>query len=93
MLVRVVEDGRLGGAGRVAVVVSRDGVQQLGPGRGLERLAPLLDQPQAEVDVAEQLPLGSRPEGRAAAELARAAHVVEERRGEEQVGAQAWMEL
>ena len=43
--------------------------------------------------MAEQPSLLGRPEARAAAELSRAPHVVEQRCGEEQVGAQAGVEL
>ena len=53
-LVRVVEHGRLGGASAPRVVVAGDRVQELGA-HVLGQLArALLDQPQAEVDVAEQ---------------------------------------
>ena len=43
-LVRVVQDGRLGGAGCARVVVSRDAVQQLRPLAGREPFGALLDQ-------------------------------------------------
>ena len=52
-----------------------------------------LDQAQAEVDVAEEAPLLGLAERRAAAELDRAPDVVEQRRGEEEVVAEARMEL
>ena len=43
--------------------------------------------------VAEQAALLGRPEGRRTAQLAHAAQVVQERRGEQQVGAEARVEL
>ena len=61
--------------------------------RASRPLGALLDQAQAEVDVAEQAALLGRPERRPALELARAADVVEERGGEQQVGAQPRVEL
>ena len=85
-LVRVVEDARLGGPRR-CVVMRRDRVQHL------RRCVVLLDQPQPEVDVAEQPTLVRRPERRPAPELAHAADVVEERGGEQEVAAQALMQL
>ena len=84
-LVRVVEDGGLGRAGRLPVVVDGDRVQELGAHRGVERRRPLLDQPQPEVDVPEQPPLLGLAERRAAPELERAPDVVEERRREQEV--------
>ena len=68
-------------------------MQQLGAHLRVERLGPLLDEPQAEVDVAEQAALLGRPEGRAAAQLADAPDVVQQRRGEQQIGAQPRVEL
>ena len=44
-LVRVVQDGGLGGLRRLAVVVAADGVQELGEHRGVEVASPLLDHP------------------------------------------------
>ena len=92
-LVRVVEHGRLGGARRAGVVVAGDRVQQLGAGCRVEPVGALLDQAQAEMDVAEQAPLLGEPVRRGGAELERAADVVQERGGEEQVGAESRMEL
>ena len=71
-LVRVVEHGRLGGAGRALGVVTRNCVEQLG------RSTELLESAQAEVDVAEQAALLRRREDRRPAELARPADVVDE---------------
>src|SRR3954462_13695324 len=86
-LVRVVEDGRLGCAGGTGVVVARHSVQQLGG--SLE----LLEHPQSEVDVAEQAALLRRREDGRPTELARAADVVDESRGDQQVCAQPRMDL
>ena len=76
-LVRVIEDGRLGGAGGVAVVVRRDCVQELGERVAVEPGRALLDQPQAQVDVAEQASLlgrrGTRGRGSALAPCRRRA--------------------
>ena len=83
----MVEDGRLGCARGADVVVAGDRVQQLGGS------AELLEQPEPEVDVAEQASLVGRREDRRPPELARPADVVDERRGEQQVGAQARMDL
>jgi uncharacterized protein (DUF1015 family) len=91
----VVEDSGFRRAARSAIVVAGDRMQQLGQDRRVEldcRRA-LLDRAQPEVDVSEQATLGGRREGRPAAELADTADVVEERRGDEQVGAQPRVEL
>ena len=61
-------------------------MEELGAGVGVERVRALLDQADAEVDVAEEAALGGLAEARARLELDRAADVVEERGGEEQVG-------
>jgi uncharacterized protein (DUF1015 family) len=92
-LVRVVEDGCLGGAGGVAIVMGRDRMQQLGAHGRVERVGPLLDEPQPEVDVPEQPALVGRPERRAAPELAHATHVVQECRGEQEVASQPRVQL
>ena len=89
----MVEHRRLGGAGSASVVMAGDGVEELGTCGGVELLGALLDQAQAEMDVAEQPSLFRLPERGRASELARPADVVQERGGEEQVGAQARMEL
>ena len=81
------EDGSLRRAGRAGVVVYRDRVQQLCRSvRGLEHA-------QAEVHVAEQPSVLRRPERGRRAELPRAPDVVDERRPDEQIRAQARMEL
>src|SRR5207253_9330998 len=92
-LVRVVEDGGLGGTRRAQVVVTRDGVQQFGAHLCLEGCGPALDQPQAEVDVAEQPTFGDLPKCRSRPELDGTADVVEERGRDKQVAAQPWMQL
>ena len=74
-------------------MVARDRVQQLGEHGGVEVAAALLDHPQAEVDVSEQAPLVRLPERRARPELADPADVVQERGGEDDVVAEARMEL
>ena len=52
-------------------------------------LGALLDQAQAQMDVAEQAPLGRGSEGGAAGQLDGAADVVQERRSDQQIRAQA----
>ena len=52
-LVRVIEDGRFRGSRGAEIVVDRDRVQELGAYLGLESRGSLLDQAQAEMDVAE----------------------------------------
>ena len=49
----MVEDGGLGRSGRAAVVVRRDGVDELGQKAGVELARVLLEQADAEVDVPE----------------------------------------
>src|SRR5439155_7139008 len=92
-LVRVVEDGRLRGAGGSGVVVARHRVHELRERFRLETGRALLDQPHTEVDVAEQTPLGGRLERRSRRELSRPADVVEERGGDEEVRAKPRVEL
>ncbi len=89
----MVEHGRLGGSRGARVVVRRDGVQELREDGALDSLGALFDQSQPEMHVAEQFPLGSREEERAPVELANAAGVVEQRGGDEKIGAQPGMQL
>ena len=89
----MIEDGSLGRACRSAVVVRSDRVQELGADGGLERRGALFDQAQAEVHVPEQPPLLGRAEGRPARELDGASDVVQQRRRQQEVGAQPRMEL
>ena len=82
---------------RFARRVGRGGTRRRGGARrgrrDRGRGSALLDHPQAEVDVSEETALLRLPERRAAAELADAADVVEERGREQEVVAEAWMEL
>jgi hypothetical protein len=89
----VIEDRCFRSARGLAVVVAGDRVQQLGENSRLEAPGLLLDHPHPEMDVPEQpslLPLRKR---RAGLELPDATHVVQQRRRQEKVGAQAWVEL
>ena len=70
-LVRVVEDCRLGRPRSARVVVDRDAMEELGELRSLQSLSALLDQPQAEMHVAEQAALVGRRERRPARQLER----------------------
>jgi uncharacterized protein (DUF1015 family) len=92
-LVRVVEHGRLGRACGRAVVVARDGVQELGENGRVEVSRVLLDHPQAEVDMPEEPTLVRRAERRSRSELANPADVVEERCGEHEIVPEPGMEL
>jgi hypothetical protein len=75
----VVEHRRLGRVRGVAVVMRRDGVEELRANGRVEAVGPLFDHPQAEMDVAEQAALVGGPERRAASELANTPDVVQER--------------
>ncbi len=86
----MVEDSRLRRPGSAGVVVRRDRVQDLCEEGRVEPRRPLLDEAKPEMDVAEQLPLGGGEEERPAVQLAHAPGVVQERRGDNEVGAQAW---
>jgi hypothetical protein len=92
-LVCVVEDSGLGGARSLPVVVCRHGVQELREDGRVEVACALLDHPKAEVDVSQEPPFLGLAECRAAAELAYAPDVVEERGREEQVVSQALVQL
>ena len=92
-LVRVVEHGGLGRPRGLPVVVDGDRVQELGPGLGVQARGPFLDQPQAEMDMTEQAPLLGLAERRAASELDGSPDVVQERGGEEEIVAEARVEL
>ena len=89
----MVQDRGLGGSRCGAIVVTCDCVQELGEDGRIEVAGALLDRAQAEMDVAQQAALLGLAEGRPAAELADAADVVQQRGGEEEVGAEAWVEL
>ena len=83
----MIEDSRLGGAGRASVVVASDRVEQL------RRSIELLEETQPEVDVAEEAAFLGRREDRWPAELARPPDVVDEGGGEQQVAAEAGVDL
>ena len=92
-LVRVVEDGCLCRPGSLPVVVASDGVEELGQDRRVEVGCPLLDHPQAEVDMAEEATFLGLAERGAPCELANPAEVVEERGGEKEVGPESRVKL
>ena len=87
------EHGGLCGSGRPSIVVRGDGVEELGAHLGLEAGSALVDQPHAQVDMAEEGTLDRRPVERAAVELDRSARVVEDRSGDEEVPPKAAVEL
>ena len=89
----MVQHRRLRRARGGAVVVRRDGVEQLRENRRVEIGASLFDHSESQVDVPEQSSLVRRPERGPAAELADPADVVEQRRCEKEVRAEAGMEL
>ena len=60
---------------------------------GVECLRALLDQPQPQMDMTKQSPLFRRPERWSASKLPDSADIVQERRGEQEVGAKPRMEL
>jgi hypothetical protein len=92
-LVRVVENSRLGRSRRGTIVVAGDSMEKLCDDGGIEVPRALLDHPKAEVDMSEEATLLGLAKRGAYAELPDAADVVEERRGEQEVVAKAWMEL
>jgi hypothetical protein len=73
----MVEDSGLCRSRRPRVVVDGDRMEELGEDRAGDPCRALLDQPHAEVDVAEELALVGGEEERPAIELAHPAHVVE----------------
>ncbi len=89
----MVEHGRLGGARGLAVVVGTDGVEQLRQDVGGEPAAVTLDHAETEVHVPQQASLVRRSKGRAATQLVNAPDVVEQGGSDQQVAAQARMEL
>src|SRR5438067_2492519 len=92
-LVRVVEHRGLGRPRPARIMVGRHAVEELRELARGQSLCALLDQAQAEVDVTEEPALVRDRERRAARQLDRTAGVVEERRGEQQVGPQARVQL
>ena len=83
----MVKASRLGGACGAGVVMTGDRVEQLGARSLVELRCAFLHEPQAEMDVAEQAPFLRDLEPRPRLELARAADVVEQSGGEQQVRA------
>jgi hypothetical protein len=73
--------------------MTRDRMQQLRASVRLQPTRLLLDKAQAEMDVAEELSLVGGEKERTAIELPRAAHVVEQSGREQQVAAQARVDL
>jgi len=92
-LVRVEEHRRLGCASVAEIMVDGDAVEQLGSLARGQAFRVLFDQPQPEVDVAQQAAFVGGCERRPARKLERPSNVVDERSGEEQLGAQARMKL
>lgn len=74
----MVEDSRLGGPSRGAVVVTGDRVEELGQHRRIDVLRALLDHAQTEVNVSKEAPLFGLPERRTSSELSNPADVVQE---------------
>src|SRR5581483_12258185 len=68
-------------------------MDELGAGIRVERRAAHLDEPGAQVDMAEQAPFRALPEAGPRLQLDRPPDVVQQRRGDEQVGAEPRMEL
>ena len=85
-LVRVVEHRRLGRARRARVVVEATACRSSARTSAVERLGALLDQPQPEVDVAEQPPLVGRRERRRRGRARACGRHRGERGREQQVG-------
>lgn len=92
-LIRVVEHGGLRRPGCTGVVVDGHGVDELGEDAAVEILGAGLDQADPELDVAKEPALVGRPEGGRTPELDCSAGVVQERRGDKQVGSQPRMDL
>jgi hypothetical protein len=89
----VVENGCLRGTRGGPVVVACDRVEELCENRRVEVATSLLDHAQSEMDVAEQPAFFGLAKRRPGAELANASQVVEERCCEQEIVAEAWMEL
>ena len=88
-LVHVVENRGLRGSCGAEIVVTRDGVEQLGPNVRGQPGASLLDHAQAEMHVAEQRPFLRGLEERPPVELLHASDVVQQRCCQKQVGTQS----
>lgn len=83
----MVQNGSLGRAGRWAIMVTGDCVEELREDCRVEIPRTFLDHPQSQVHVTEQAPFLGLAKGRGATELANAADVVQERCGKKQIGA------
>ena len=89
----MVEDAGLGRPRAARVVMRGDRVQELGANVRLERGRARLHLAQAEVHVSEELSFGGRMEERPASELVDPPDVVEERGRQQEVAAEAAVEL
>ena len=89
----MVEHGRFGRSRSGAVVMGGNGVQELGENGRVEVSCTLLDHPEPEVDVPEEPTLVGRAKRRSRTELADPSDVVQQGAGEDDVVAQAGMEL
>ena len=74
----MVEDRRLGGACRRAIVVAGDGVEELGQHRRIDVLRSLLEHAQTEVNVSQEASLLGLPERRTSPQLSHPADVVQQ---------------
>jgi hypothetical protein len=89
----VVQNCRLGRASGRAVVMARDRVEELGEDGGVEIARALLDRSQPQVDMAEQASLFRLAECGAATELSDTSDIVQKRSGEQEISAQAGVQL
>ena len=89
----MVEDGSLGRSCGASIVVHGDCVKQLSPHFRLECRSSPFDQPQPQVNVPEESALARGAEDWAASELESPAGVVQDGRSQEQVAAQARVQL
>ena len=89
----MVEDSGFRGPDSAGVVVRGDRVKNLGENVSGDAARSLLHEPEAQMDVPEQLALGRGEKERPAVELAHPADVVEQGRGEEDVRPQACVQL
>ena len=92
-LVRVVQNRRFRRARSGTVVVRCYRMEKLGEGRWIEIPGPFLDHAHAQMDVAEQPTLLRLSKCRPSSELASPAHVVQKRTSEQEIAAQAWVQL
>jgi uncharacterized protein (DUF1015 family) len=73
--------------------MTRNRMEQLGEGGGIEIPRPILDHSQPKVDVSKEATLLGRSKRGAASELSYAPHIVQERSSEQEVVAETWVEL